>query len=151
MHGQHNVKFSRTLYRYTQKNGAVSLYSPFKPHHSFVYTLSYASYFHYLHVCTNSQQPTACSVFMRTLQMISRLRTYDLSLVSATCTHMQLGPKPALLFTHPSAPLQLWQLTGDTAWDLCFSQLWWWRHDTVHIGTQLPIFILYIPCILIMN
>jgi hypothetical protein len=24
---------------YTQKNGAVSLYSPLKPHHSFVYTL----------------------------------------------------------------------------------------------------------------
>jgi hypothetical protein len=29
---------------YTQKNGAVSLYSPLKPHHSFVYTL-YIAYF----------------------------------------------------------------------------------------------------------
>jgi hypothetical protein len=29
---------------YTQKNGVVSLYSPLKPHHSFVYTL-------YVYVC----------------------------------------------------------------------------------------------------
>jgi hypothetical protein len=30
---------------YTQKNGAVSLYSPLKPHHSFVYTLYIAEFF----------------------------------------------------------------------------------------------------------
>ena len=34
-----SVTVSYLYTEYTQKNGAVSLYSPLKPHHSFVYTL----------------------------------------------------------------------------------------------------------------
>jgi hypothetical protein len=48
----HLILFSPCMFintGYTQKNGAVSLYSPLKPHHSFVYTLYNVTIHQHIH------------------------------------------------------------------------------------------------------